>query len=85
MPHGAPIMDSDSTLLICPLQKLLAHCSRTACAAVVTMRAHTTAFLMDGSGSILFFDPLPAVLQDHYDLPTATEYSGLLLYKKNKL
>jgi hypothetical protein len=87
--HPVP-MTEESGLLVCSLVALLRHCQHVAkrrSAVVVTLREHTVCFLMDGAGNVELFDPLPASLRavtadDNYSLPPATEYSGLLLYKR---
>ena len=97
---GSPLPQADN-IIIQPLTVLLRHCAKPTaagpCALVVTAREHTTCYLMDGTGTMLRFDPLPASLEDvthtwrHEDRlmatarATPTEYSGILLYKKPSL
>ena len=82
-------------LVLQPLSTLLQYCHRTnsrrgagPCALVVTLREHTTCYLLEG-GRVFLFDPLPASLTDVTSLFVASmrdrppvEYSGLLLYIK---
>jgi hypothetical protein len=88
MPHSVPL--TEKGLVLCSLTALLLYCQGTQrrCAVVVTLREHTTCYLVESDGRMYHFDPLPATLRQVTGcllLPTAAEYSVLLLYKRTGL
>ena len=88
MPHAVPL--TEKGLVLCSLTSLLRHCqqARRRSAVVVTLCEHTTCYLVESDGNMYHFDPLPALIRpivSLLSLPTAVEYSGLLLYKRTGL
>jgi hypothetical protein len=82
-------MDDTDDLVLKPLSEMLSLCAKCKrpCAMVVTMKEHTTSYMMDGRGRTFHFDPLPAALVEitgAVQLPHGAEYSGLLLYKNDE-